>query len=76
MRQDTDSSLLCLCIGLGIGVIAGMALAPQSGAVTRRRAYFFVTSSARELYQRGLTLADEAGELFEEGEHLMGSGNA
>ena len=85
MRQERISSIVWFVAGLGLGAAAGVALAPHSGADTRRllsrrakQASGYVAAHGhgyfeygRELYDKGRHLADEAAELFEEGRRLM-----
>jgi gas vesicle protein len=75
MRQN---KLLWFLTGVGMGALAGLALAPQAGTETRRRIRGFVSARGheymeygRDLYEQGRHLADEAGEMFEEGRRLM-----
>ena len=85
MRQENIPNLIWFLAGVGLGAAAGMMLAPQSGAETRRmlsrragEASGYVTAHGhdyldygRELYDKGRQLADEAAEMFEEGRRLM-----
>ena len=85
MRQERVPNFLWFLAGLGVGAAAGMMLAPQSGADTRRlvsrrakEATGYVSAHSheyidygRELYDKGRQLADEAAELFEEGRRVV-----
>jgi gas vesicle protein len=85
MREDKIPNFFWFLAGVGIGAAAGIALAPQSGAETRRmigkratQARGYVSAHGheyfeygRELYDKGKHLADEAAEMFEEGRRLV-----
>ena len=85
MRQEKFRNLVWFLAGLGIGAVAGVVLAPHSGADTRqllgrraKEATDYVSTHGhdyldygRELYDKGRHLADEAAELFEEGRRLV-----
>ena len=85
MRQEKIPNFVWFLAGLGIGAVAGIVLAPQSGADTRQRlsrrakeATDYVSTHShdyldygRELYDKGRQMADEAAELFEEGRRLV-----
>jgi gas vesicle protein len=36
MEMSENNEMMCFCLGLGLGVAAGMLFAPKSGAETRR----------------------------------------
>ena len=85
MRQEKVPGILWFLVGVGVGAMAGIVLAPQSGLDTRRLlsrrakdATGYVSAHShdyidygRELYDKGRQLADEAAELFEEGRRIM-----
>lgn len=85
MRGKGIAHVIWFAAGLGLGIAAGILLAPQSGAVTRdtlgrkaEQAGTRFADSGREyiergryLYERGRQLADEAAELFEEGRRFV-----
>ena len=90
MREDKTPNLLWFLAGVGIGAAAGILLAPQPGADTRRliarratEARGYVSSHSheyldygRDLYDKGRHLADEAAEMFEEGRRLVEEADA
>ena len=85
MRQERVPNVFWFLAGVGVGAVAGMVLAPQSGTDTRRllsrrakEATGYVSAHSheyidygRELYDKGRQLADDAAELFEEGRRVM-----
>ena len=85
MRQDDRASFFWFLAGFGTGLAAGLMLAPAAGADTRRvlagkaagaREYIGDTGrhyleAGHELYERGRSLADEAAEMFQEGQRMV-----
>jgi hypothetical protein len=85
MRHDSSTNLLWFLAGIGLGTAAGILMAPNAGADTRRiirtradeaRGYLSTHGQdyyerGRELYERGRQLADEAAQMFDEGRRLV-----
>jgi hypothetical protein len=85
MAQNNTGSLVWFIAGAAIGASITLLYAPQSGKDTRRLlskkarrgsdaiadAGRDALDKGRELYEKGLRVADEAAELFERGRRLV-----
>ena len=65
-------------LGLGLGLTAGVLLAPKSGSETRRyiadkaaEGTDYVTEQGRNLMEQGRQLKDSASDLYERGRNVV-----
>ncbi len=85
MAKDSGGSLVWFIAGAAVGASIALLYAPQSGAATRkllkkktREGREALSEHAgewmdkgRELYEKGLRVADEAAEMIERGRKLV-----
>jgi gas vesicle protein len=70
MRREDATNICLFLTGLPLGAAIGMLWAPVSGVEARRRV-ITGAQDMRELYQQGVHLAEEAGQMMEEGRRLI-----
>lgn len=82
--NNTGTTLLWFLGGALLGATVALLLAPEKGAVTRKRIIKTakrsrkavgesgqeIVNRGRELYERGREIAEEAAELFERGRNV------
>lgn len=85
MAQNTGGSLVWFIAGAAVGASVALLFAPQSGKETRklikrktREGRELISEHAgdfidkgRDLYEKGLRVADEAAEMIERGRRLV-----
>ncbi|HBY60793.1 MAG TPA: YtxH domain-containing protein [Solibacterales bacterium] len=65
--MDEDKKISYFLLGLGVGVAAGLLLAPKSGEETRQLLRSKADEGADYLKRRSGELKDQAGDLLERG---------
>jgi gas vesicle protein len=76
--MDNSGKFVWFFAGAALGATVALLYAPQSGEATRRiirkksrQGGEFVAETGRELYEKGLRVADEAAELIERGRRIV-----